>query len=134
MPSSKWWSQVVLLGLILIGTMGLTYIRAYHTVPLQPGRAYFIFAVCQPVIVALISGWYQLGLLTVVTASFIPPVVGTLLFRVLVPYPGSYGLEEFSDAVMIVTLACLIVLTISAGIYTLGRKARSIVGSAVNHT
>lgn len=134
MPSSKWWSQVVLLGFILISTIGLTYIRAYHTVPLQPGRAYFIVVVCQPAIVALISGWYRLGLLTVVTASFIPPVVGNLLFRVLVPYPGSYGLDEFSDAVILMTLACLIVLTITVGIYTLGRKARIILGSAVNHT
>jgi hypothetical protein len=134
MPSSKRRSKLVLLGFVVIGTVGLTYIRAYHTVPIRLGRPYFIVAVCQPAIVALISGWYRLGLLTVVTASLIPPVVGTTLFRVLVSYPGSYGLEQFSDAVILMTVASSIILIITIGIYTLGRKARTAVGPAVSHT
>jgi hypothetical protein len=133
MPSSKQRSKLVLLGFVVIGTIGLTYIRAYHTVPFRLGRAYFIIAVCQPAIVALISGWYRLGLLTVVTASLIPPVGGIILFRVLVSYSGSYGLEQFFDEVMLITVASLIVLTITLGIYTLGKKARNVVGPVVSH-
>jgi hypothetical protein len=133
MPSSRRRSKLVLLGFVVIGTIGLTYIRAYHTVPLQLGRAYFIAAVCQPSMIAFICGWYRFGLGTVVTASLIPPVVGVVMFRVLVPYPGSYGLEQVFDEVVIISVASLIILTISTGIYAFGRKARTVVGPAVSH-
>lgn len=132
MPSSMWRGEPVLLGFVVTGTIGAAYGIANSTLPIRYGRALFIVLVCQPSVAALVCGWYRLGLRTVVVASLIPPVVGNTTFRILVPYPGSYGSEQLLQDVALMAVASLVILISTICVYGLGKTARTVTRSSAS--
>jgi hypothetical protein len=132
MPSGVRRSELVLLGFVVTGTIGAAYGITTSTLPTQYGRALFVVLVCQPSVAALVCGWYRLGLRTVVVASLIPPVGGNTTFRILVPYPGSYGSEQLLEDVALMAVASLVILVITTCVYALGRTARTVTKSSAS--
>jgi hypothetical protein len=132
MPSGIRRSGLVLLGFVVTGTIGAAYGIVTSTLTIQYGRALFVVLVCQPSVAALVCGWYRLGLRTVVVASLIPPVVGNTTFRILVPYPGSYGSEQLLEDVALMAVASLVILVITTCVYALGRTARTVTKSSAS--
>lgn len=128
MPSSARRRALAVLGASAAVTAGFVYAETALVSLSGPRyeRALFGVLFVQPGVIALVCGRYGLGLSTAVAAGLIPPFVGTLAFRILVPYPGSYGVEQLSGDVGLAAAVSLVVVGVTACVYALTAKAEAV--------